>query len=252
MRQDAAVEEGERVYAIGDVHGRLDLLGDLMGLIRQDQQRRGAAERVRIILLGDVVDRGPHSAGLVQRLMSYTRASDRFVVLKGNHEQMMVSALNGDLETMQAWLGFGGAATLRSWGVEEEVMAGQQIPKIIQAARRRVSAAELRWLDERPLSFGSGDYFFVHAGIRPGIALADQHPGNLLWIREQFLNWDGPHPAVIVHGHSAEADRAQIRPNRVGIDTGAYRTGRLTALGLEGCQRWFLTTSGPRVAEAMA
>jgi serine/threonine protein phosphatase 1 len=245
MGEAAAIEPGERIYAIGDVHGRLDLLADLLGMIRRDQAGRPEA-RVRVILLGDVVDRGPDSAEIVRRLMSYTRASNRFVVLKGNHEQMMVESVQGAMATMQAWLGLGGVATLKSWGVAADVLAEKQIPPIAKAARKVVSDAELRWLDERPLTYASGDYLFVHAGIRPGVPLADQHPGNLLWIREPFLSWDGPHPAFIVHGHSARSERPEFRGSRVGLDTGAFRTGKLTALGLEGGRRWLLATNGPR------
>jgi serine/threonine protein phosphatase 1 len=247
MGEGVAIEAGERIYAIGDVHGRLDLLSDLLAMIRRDQHGRPEA-KVRIIILCDVVDRGPSSAEIVRRLMSYTRASDRFVVLKGNHEQMMVEAVRGAMETMQTWLGLGGAATLRSWDVPQDTLAAKQIPVILKAARRQVSDAELRWLDERPLTYASGDYLFVHAGIRPGVPLEEQHPGNLLWIREPFLSWDGLHPAFIVHGHSARSDRPEFRASRVGIDTGAYHTGRLTALGLEGRERWLLATNGPRGA----
>lgn len=245
MGEAAAIEPGERIYAIGDVHGRLDLLADLLGMIRRDQAGRPEA-RVRVILLGDVVDRGPDSAEIVRRLMSYTRASDRFVVLKGNHEQMMVESVQGAMSTMQAWLGLGGVPTLKSWGVAGEILAEKQIPLIVRAARKAVTDAELRWLDARPLTYASGDYLFVHAGIRPGVPLDEQHPGNLLWIREPFLSWDGPHPAFIVHGHSARSDRPEFRRSRVGIDTGAYHSGKLTALGLEGGQRWLLVTNGPR------
>jgi serine/threonine protein phosphatase 1 len=244
MPENAAVEVGERIYAIGDVHGRLDLFGDLIGRIRSDQAFRPPA-RVRVILLGDVIDRGPDSAELVRRLMAYTAASDRFVVLKGNHEEVMVEALEGGLDALQTWMGLGGAASLRSWGVPQELLAKPHPGRLMKAARRQVSDAELRWLEARPLTYSSGGYLFVHAGIRPGVPLAQQHSGNLLWIREPFLSWEGDMPAIVVHGHSARSNKPEIRAHRIGLDTGAYRTGRLTALGLEGERRWLLSTAGP-------
>jgi serine/threonine protein phosphatase 1 len=246
MFENAAVEPGERIYAIGDVHGRLDLFDELIDRIRNDQAFRPAA-KIRLILLGDVIDRGFEAAELVRRLMAYSAASDRLVVLKGNHEQVMVQALRGDANAMRAWLSLGGGASLQSWGVPQELFANPHPHSLYKAARRQVSKAELKWLDSRPLTFASGDYLFVHAGIRPLVPLAEQHSASLLWIREPFLSWQGDLPAVVVHGHSARSNGPEVRPHRIGLDTGAFHTGCLTALGLEGNQRWFLSTAGGSV-----
>lgn len=231
----------ERAYAIGDIHGRVDLFDQLLGVIRADSEGRPPAT-TRIILLGDLIDRGPASSEMVRRAMRYTRASPRMVVLMGNHEAMMLQALEGDLRAMQAWLSFGGDATLRSWGASETVLREGSPAEIGQAARALVSEAELNWLAERPLSYRWGDYLFVHAGVKPGAPLHRQEAADLLWIGDEFLTCTDHHGAVVVHGHTINEAGPELLHNRIGIDTGAYRTGRLTALGLDGLQAWTLTT----------
>lgn len=233
---------GRRLYAIGDIHGRLDLLERLMAEIRKDSARRAPAAAT-IIVLGDIIDRGPQSAEIVRRLRRYTEASDRFIVLRGNHEEMMLQSLSGDLRALQAWMRFGGDETLRSWGVPVDALAAGLPSEMAAAAARAVSPAELDWLAARPLSYRAGDYLFVHAGVRPGVALAEQDPSDLLWISHDFTDSDADHGAVIVHGHTIEDEGPVLRPNRIGLDTGAYRSGRLTALGLEGDHQWTLSAA---------
>jgi len=235
------IPDDERVYAIGDVHGRIDLLEELVGLIREDSETRGPA-RVRVILLGDIVDRGPGSAEIVRRCMEFAAQTDRFVVLKGNHEAMMVDALRGNFAAFSLWMRSGGDAALRSWGVPEYLVEGGASPELLRAACGRIPAKVLSWLQRLPLTCRIGSYLFVHAGIRPGVALAEQADEDLLWIRREFLDSEVDHEFVVVHGHSISQDGIVIQPNRIGIDTGAYRTEILSALALEGERRWTLAT----------
>jgi len=237
------VRSGERVYAIGDIHGRADLFSDLIAMIRQDNATRTPA-RTRIIVLGDVVDRGPDSAALVARLMRYSNASPRFTVLKGNHEQIMLAAISGNTTAAQMWIKYGGATTLMSWGLQEDLIAEAPTHIIMWQARRCIPQETIRWLNQLKLYCRSGDVLFVHAGVRPGTPLRKQDPFDLMWIREAFLDNETLHPFLVVHGHTIVEDGPDIRTNRIGVDTGAYRTGRLTALGLEGDQIWSLSTSG--------
>jgi serine/threonine protein phosphatase 1 len=241
---------GNRVYAIGDVHGRLDLLEELVALIRSDNAGRSPAE-VWIILLGDLIDRGADSAEIVSRCMAFTARTDRFVVLRGNHEAMMTDAIGGNLLALSLWLRHGGGPALRSWGVPEAMIEEGASPELLRAARAHVPADVLHWLGALPLTWAIGDYLFVHAGIRPGYPLAEQKTEDLLWIRKEFLESDEQDGPIVVHGHSISDDGIVVRTNRIGIDTGAYRTNILTALALEGAERWTLATGEHRGRGAM-
>ena len=236
----AEIPAGRRVYAIGDIHGRLDLLDALLDRIHADDGARAPAE-TQIILLGDLIDRGPESAGVVRRAMAGDARFGAFATLRGNHEASLLSVLAGDLRWLKSWLAYGGRAALASWGVPHAVLAGEDGDAIAAAARAAVPAEERMWLASLPAMRRIGDYAFVHAGVRPGIALDDQTEDDLLWIRDEFLDDESEHGAVIVHGHTISRD-AQLRVNRIGIDTGAYLSGMLTAVGLEGVERWFLAT----------
>lgn len=235
---------GERLYAIGDVHGRLDLLEELIAAIRADNAARGTAH-VTILLLGDIVDRGDDSAALIAQCMEFTRRSVDFIVLKGNHEAMMVEAYRGNRTAMRVWIGTGGAATLYSWGVAPELIDQGDPATLIAAMRARVPKVAIAWLDQLPITHRAGDYFFVHAGVRPGIALEKQRTEDMLWIKEEFTEDATDHPMMIVHGHSEQESGPAFLANRIGIDTGAYRTDRLTALGIEGRETWTLQALGP-------
>lgn len=236
----AVVPPGERLYAIGDVHGRLDLLAALLEQIRLDSARRKGGVATRLVLLGDLIDRGPHSAQVVRRVMA---GCDWAVTttLMGNHELAMTEALGGDRDMLRLWLTQGGIEALASWGVDGRVLDAGCEPEIVAAASAAIPAAERAWIANRPLSFARGDYLFVHAGIRPGVPIDRQSRRDLLWIRDSFLLSTRDHGAVVVHGHTVSHD-VEDRGNRIGIDTGAYATGRLTALGLEGDARWTLST----------
>ena len=238
---DPAIPPDRRVYAIGDVHGRLDLLEALLEIIREDHAGRavtaGAAE---VVLLGDLIDRGPDSAGVVDRVMRSPEWA-RFIVLRGNHEDAMLKALDGDRAMMKTWLRNGGDAALRSWGMTPSELRGGSFDEVLEAAEAYVPAAHRAFIARGRQSIQIGDYYFVHAGVRPGVRLAEQCADDQLWIRQEFLGSDAHHGAMIVHGHSISAS-AELLPNRIGLDTGAYASGRLTALGLEGTDRWILTT----------
>lgn len=229
-----------RTYAVGDVHGRLDLLDRLVGAIRADVFRR-PPRRSRIILLGDFVDRGPDTAPLIRVLMRLRRERN-FVVLKGNHEAAMVDALNGDYAALDMWLAHGGAATLRSFGVDPDAFDPGDGARLLRAARAAVPHAVRRWLSGLPTFAHLHPYYFVHAGVRPGVPLDKQTDENRLWIGDEFLGSPADHGAMIVHGHRIYEDGVHFAPNRIGVDTGAYRTGRLSAVALEDDRRWVLTT----------
>lgn len=231
---------GQRAYAVGDVHGRLDLLDQLLEILRQDNAARPAAETT-LVMLGDLVDRGPDSRGVVNRIRTGVDWA-RTVTLKGNHEAIMLEVLEGQTDSVPGWLKFGGRETLRSWGVPQSTIEDGTLDEIVKAARSAVTAEESGWLGRLRSKLQIGDYYFVHAGIRPGVAIDQQADDDRLWIRDEFLDSKRKHGPMIVHGHSI-SEAVEERPNRIGIDTGAYATGRLTALCLEGRERWFLSTA---------
>lgn len=237
-----SVESGDRVYAIGDIHGRFDLLQCILEKIGEHSAALPPAKSLHLVFLGDIIDRGPDSAKVLELLYSLERKSNRVIVLLGNHEEAMLQALKGDLNAFRSWLAFGGEETLRSFDVAPRAN-GEDLRDYLARARSAVPAHWTSWLARLPLSVRSGDYLFVHAGVRPGTALHRQAREDLLWIRADFLDDLRDHGAVIVHGHSIEPEVA-IRENRIGIDTGAYRTGILTALYLEGDRQEILSTDG--------
>lgn len=234
--------DGERLYAIGDVHGRLDLFRALIKRLEADAVGRGKMP-TRLIVLGDLIDRGPHSRNVLELVMRMQlQNDDHFVVLRGNHEEMLLASAEGDASAQRLWLANGGDATLRSYGLDPAGFVELTPEQRGGALRQAIGAEMLAWLASLPVRFLSGDYFFCHAGIRPGIALAKQRREDLLWIRNDFVSSDRWHGAVVVHGHN-EASDAEVRANRINVDTAAYRTGQLTAVGLQGPFRWFISTA---------
>jgi serine/threonine protein phosphatase 1 len=234
---------GQRAYAIGDIHGCLDLLDDLLARIEREIAERPRL-KTRIIFLGDVIDRGPSSAQVVERLRTYAhpRASAHFVM--GNHEEVMLRVLGGELELLPNWLRFGGEETLRSYGLEAAQLKKLPDDAIIDRLREAVPAEHRAFLSSFADSISFGDYLFVHAGIRPGIDLAEQSQSDLRWIRDPFLDDRSDHGFVVVHGHTI-SNTVDVEPNRIGIDTGAFATGVLSAIAIEGSRRWLLQTSEP-------
>ncbi len=239
-RRDPAVPQGSRVYAIGDVHGCADELRQLLDAIDADHAARGPATRT-VILLGDLVNRGPDAA----RAVGYARdllASGAGRLLKGNHEELFVLAARGDRQAIRAMLSNGGVATLTSFGLTEAEINRGSYHDLATLMKAHIPRDIVAFLDAGEDKIAIGDYLFVHAGIRPGVPIAEQQGADLRWIRGEFLDSQAAHGAMIVHGHTIGESVAECE-NRIGIDTGAYRSGVLTAIGLEGTERWFLSTA---------
>ena len=241
VRNVRSAAKGERIYAIGDIHGRYDLLRDLMRRIEAHSRGLPNPEVLHVVLLGDVVDRGPDSAKILNYLHEWTKHATGQVMLLGNHEEMMLRAHAGDTRVIRAWLKVGGRETLESFGLsvgeEEEIVT----PPLAAAVREALPDDLMKFVSTWPLTARSGDYYFCHAGVKPNVALEKQAKKDLIWIRDEFLGSRVDHGAVVVHGHSItpSIDR---QPNRVGIDTGAYLTGVLTAIYVEGQEMEFIST----------
>ncbi|HEU0133541.1 MAG TPA: metallophosphoesterase [Allosphingosinicella sp.] len=229
---------GSRAYAVGDVHGRLDLLETLLERIEEDNAHRGPA-KTSLVMLGDLIDRGPDSAGVIERFVSNPPRWARPIYLQGNHEEFFLGVLGGDDSGVQNWLAYGGTECAQSYGLTSGWMLNATPTAIMERLVAQVPESHVRFLDEMHDSFRFGDYLFVHAGIRPGIALDKQAPRDLRWIREGFLDDRTDHGVVVVHGHTI-VERVEEHSNRIALDTGAYRSGTLTAIGLEGEERWFI------------
>ncbi len=231
-----AIPEGERVYAVGDVHGCDDLLGQLLALIAQDDAARGPA-RTTLIFLGDLVDRGPASAAVIERLrqLAGTRPDTRFLL--GNHEEVFLESLKGEPKALRMFCRIGGRETIMSYGIDAADYDRMDYEELHAAMGQRIPIAHQEFLTQFEDLIVIGDYVFVHAGIRPGTDLSNQRSADLRWIRNPFLNHERPLEKMVVHGHTISQD-LDIQPHRIGVDTGAYETGRLTALGLEGTSRW--------------
>lgn len=235
-----AVPDGCRVYAVGDIHGRDDLLAALLDAITHDDAARSPAE-TRLIFLGDYIDRGPGSAAVMARLIALQAERPGSTFLMGNHEEVMTLAAGGDVRGALLFDRIGGRETLISYGVDPAAYDAAPPEGVSALILAHVPPAHLAWLETLGESVRIGDYLFVHAGIRPEVALEAQSGADLRWIRGEFLDFEGDHGVCVVHGHSITPEVAQ-RGNRIGIDTGAFSTGRLTAIGLEGTESWFLQT----------
>lgn len=240
---------GRLVYAVGDVHGRLDVLGPLLRDIAEDALRSRPAETPLLVFLGDYVDRGPDSKGVVDlilQMQGYGRIETH--VLKGNHEEALLRFLE-DPPFGAVWLENGGGPTLISYGVEPPAARtdAEAWVRTREAFARALPPAHEAFYESLELLITVGDYAFVHAGVRPGVAIEDQVERDLLWIRQEFLEAPGPYGKVIVHGHTP-TEEAQLTRHRLGIDTGAYATGLLTAVRLEGEDQRLLQARARRPA----
>ena len=238
---DAAGPEDIRVYAIGDVHGRLDLLRRLHDTIRQEIERDRPADW-RIVHLGDYVDRGPDSAGVLDFLINAIASDERHIALAGNHDLGVLEFL-AKPDPTGLFANFGGRETAASYGV---VIAGRDLSGFVEAHGdlcRAVPREHATFLATRPPSVTLGDFFFCHAGIRPGVPLERQDLQDLVWIRKEFLDWPHLHPKIVVHGHTPHHE-PQVMPNRVNLDTLAYQSGILTALVIDAGEKRLISTSG--------
>lgn len=222
--------EGLRIYAIGDVHGRADLLERLFGLIDADLARRPAGRTLHV-MLGDYIDRGPASRAVIDGILARA-ARHELIALKGNHDAFLLHALAEPL-AMGDWLLMHGVETLASYGLTSANVAGSRLSDLARAFAAALPAEHLAFFRGLRLSFSCGDFFFAHAGVRPGVDLAHQSDDDLMWIRQEFLRHEGDFGKVVVHGHTPVRE-VERRRNRIGIDTAAYATGKLTALVIEG------------------
>jgi serine/threonine protein phosphatase 1 len=234
---------GSRAYAIGDVHGRLDLLRDLLAQIEQDNAARPAA-KTYLVLLGDLVDRGPDSNGVIEHLLNYSGPFDRQIYLKGNHEEFLLNVLAGKEAGVVDWLTYGGYECAESYGVSKGWTLNSTPEGIVDRLKASVPKAHRDFLEHLADTFRFGDYLFVHAGIRPGVPIEEQSSKDLRWIREGFLDDRTDHGLTVVHGHTI-VEKPEEHSNRIALDTGAYRSGVLTAIGLEGPDRWFISAQAP-------
>ena len=238
----ARVPDGEVIYAIGDIHGRDDLLAGLHATIAEElSAETPQAREATVIYLGDYVDRGRDSRAVIDRLLDNPVPRAKSVFLKGNHEDAMLRFLAGQ-ESGESWLTIGGGATARSYGVSLKSPNGGAVPP--GSIRAQLAAAiperHLQFLKSLTLTHEAGDYLFVHAGVRPGLPFEDQSPRDLLWIRSEFLTSKLNHGKIVVHGHSSGGNTV-VKRNRICVDTAAYATDCLSCVVLEGKKRRFIS-----------
>ncbi len=230
------VPEGERVYAIGDIHGRLDLFEELVAAIEEDDAASGAANTT-VILLGDLVDRGPDSAGVIAAARAW-QSRRQVRIIGGNHEEMFLEAF-AHKDVLRQFLRHGGRETLLSYPIDPADYAAAELDDLQAIMAAAVPQADRDYMAGFERGISIGDYFFTHAGVEPGIPIDNQSARTLRWIREPFLSHKGYHGAIVVHGHSI-GEEVEVRSNRIGIDTGGYVHGVLTALRLEGTSQRLL------------
>lgn len=231
-----AVPDGTRYYVIGDIHGRLDLYEALIDAIEADDAAQAPMD-THVILLGDLVDRGPDSAGVIARTRQW-QCERNVRVLAGNHEEMFLSSFERP-EVLRHFLKHGGRETILSYGMSRKEFATMTLDELFETIPQIVPQDDLDYVEGFEECIAAGDYLFVHAGIDPALPIDQQERKDMLWIRDRFLNHEGPLEKVVVHGHTI-FDKVMDCGNRIGIDTGAFRSGVLTVLVLEADQRRIL------------
>ena len=250
QRAPSRTPEGMVIYAIGDIHGRCDLLESLLQGIEQDGRQRPRS-RTLVIFLGDYLSRGPDSRAVVDKVMSWrppTPGVVEVVSLKGNHEDLALRFLQGDLAAGAHWFDYDGLDALADYGVAApDALARDEasLRSLRERFARALPHSHRAFFESLSVSRCEQDYHFVHAGVRPGVTLAQQTDQDQMWIRKRFLESTVDHGAVVVHGHSV-VPQPEVHPNRIAIDTGAYASGVLTCLVLDGHQRSFLQTVSAR------
>lgn len=232
--------QGRRLYAIGDVHGHLDLLEGLLARIFADERARGGPTG-ELVFLGDLINRGPQSAQVIDHLMTVQAERPETRFLLGNHEEVFLKALSGDGRALRFFDRIGGTQTILSYGITREAYEAADYDELAAMLQDVVPPTHRAFLASFEDIIVEGSYVFVHAGVRPGVPLEEQQPGDLRWIRDEFLR--EPRPLmpgmVIVHGHTIFEEIIE-QPGRIGLDTGAFRSGVLSAMGFEGGERWIL------------
>lgn len=239
---------GKRLYAIGDVHGRFDLMQDLLKTIESHNAARPHRETF-VAFLGDLIDRGPQSRDVVAYLKDWSPDWAKPVFLMGNHEECFVRCLTGEASLIEQWLSYGGYACAESYGVPRAELLNRDAHDREHMLKSAVPQSHIEFLCGFAESARFGDYFLVHAGVRPGHKLDAQSGRDMRWIRDDFLKYDKPFGPIIVHGHSV-TDRVDERPNRIGLDTGAHASGLLSALWIEDDVRGILDVQGTLGDEA--
>lgn len=234
---EARAPLGMRLYAIGDIHGCLDQLRALHALIR-DEIERDAVPDWRIVHLGDYVDRGPDARGVLSFLSEARARDSRNVMLAGNHDIGFLEFLDTP-SSVSLFARFGGADTARSYGVDLDFSNPARLDRSHAQLLRAMSRSHVDFLVSLDFSASFGDFFFCHAGIKPTVPLEKQDAQQLIWIREEFLDYPQLHPKVVVHGHTP-CRQPEVLPNRVNVDTGCYQSGVLTAFAVEGAEKRFL------------
>lgn len=235
-----SLPEGHVVYAIGDIHGRLDLLLDLVNMIKTDIAARGP-EQATIVFLGDYIDRGEDPAGVIEYLSAFSPPDVNCVFLMGNHEKFMIDlmAVGGEVEP---WFQNGAFSTLKSYGIEPEKGSGPLDGSVVgQALKAALPAEHMEFLCQLKTSWQLDGVFFAHAGVDPDRSISDQTTQDLIWIREKFLNSEKDHGPLVVHGHTPRA-APEVMRNRINLDTYAWQSDILTAVALENGSCRFLST----------
>lgn len=247
MKRQMCLPDGVRIYAIGDIHGRSDLLRILHGRIQQDLEERPTEEAI-LVYMGDYVDRGPDSKGVIDALIRGAPFDAEAIYLKGNHEDALLTFLE-DPGFLRMWRDYGGMETLVSYGVKvpQGRVGDDWIAEVHNLFVTALPKSHLAFLQGLQSSYENGDFYFAHAGVRPGVRLEEQQAADLLWIREPFLGSKRFHGKIVVHGHTPQ-EQPVIKTNRIGIDTGAYITGALTAIAIEGTTFRFLQARNPDLA----
>lgn len=233
------VPDGHRVYAIGDIHGCDDLFAELIALIERDAAETSAHKT--LILLGDLIDRGPCSKQVIDRAIGLAERWPGMRWLLGNHEEVFLKALQGDPQMVRYFVQIGGEPTIHSYGLTGDEYYRLTFEELADRLPALVPEAHKQFLARSEDHVQIGDYLFVHAGIRPGVPMEQQKKSDLRWIRGEFLSDRRDHGAIVVHGHTI-TDDVEVRPNRIGIDTGAYQSGVLTAIVIEGDTCRYLQT----------
>ena len=241
MNDHASTPPNHRLYVVGDIHGRLDLLTRLLAMIEADALHYPDKTR-KLIFLGDYIDRGLDSRGVLERLTQPFTQGLEVLFLRGNHDDRMIRFLEGQFDVVSTWLQYGGIATFASYGVNATAGIPQsKLPTLRDELKNKVPQAHQDFLHRTLFAATFGDYYFVHAGVNPALTLEEQRPADQMWIRDVFLDSGIDFGKIIVHGHTIVAE-PENRANRIGIDTGAFASGTLTCLVLDGPDRSFFTT----------